>query len=171
MSWVKSRVESQKMDPINIRSTHILFVSWQSGIPFLSFDFFKIWPWKSRVKGMSQATIQSNNNNNNLYWHKYRSSTSWLNSILQYTVSLELSQLWLYALYSRLRIINAWGETKSQCGSNILSQWAWRHLKSPASWLFTQAHIQVKENFKAPRHWPLWGEFTGDRWIPHTKGQ
>ena len=20
-------------------------------------------------------------------------------------------------------------------------------------------------------HWPLWGEFTGDRWIPHTKGQ
>ena len=23
----------------------------------------------------------------------------------------------------------------------------------------------------APRHWPLWGEFTGDRWIPRTKGQ
>ena len=23
---------------------------------------------------------------------------------------------------------------------------------------------------KAPRHWPLWGEFTGDRWIPRTKG-
>ena len=22
---------------------------------------------------------------------------------------------------------------------------------------------QVKENLKAPRHWPLWGEFTGDR--------
>ena len=21
-------------------------------------------------------------------------------------------------------------------------------------------------NIKAPRHWPLWGEFTGDRWIP-----
>ena len=20
-----------------------------------------------------------------------------------------------------------------------------------------------------PPHWPLWGEFTGDRWIPHTK--
>ena len=25
---------------------------------------------------------------------------------------------------------------------------------------------QIKENFKAPRHWPLCGEFTGDRWIP-----
>ena len=23
-----------------------------------------------------------------------------------------------------------------------------------------------KENIKALRHWPLWGEFTGDRWIP-----
>ena len=20
-------------------------------------------------------------------------------------------------------------------------------------------------------YWPMWGEFTGDRWIPHTKGQ
>ena len=31
--------------------------------------------------------------------------------------------------------------------------------------------VQIKENIKAPRHWPLWGEFTGDRWIPRTKGQ
>ena len=30
---------------------------------------------------------------------------------------------------------------------------------------------QIKENIKAPRHWPLWGESTGDRWIPRTKGQ
>ena len=35
--------------------------------------------------------------------------------------------------------------------------------------LFVQA--QIKENIKAPRHWPLWGEFTSDRWIPRTKGQ
>ena len=27
-----------------------------------------------------------------------------------------------------------------------------------------------KENIKAPRYWPLWGESTGDRWIPLTKG-
>ena len=31
--------------------------------------------------------------------------------------------------------------------------------------------VQIKENIKAPRHWPLWGEFIGDRWIPRTKGQ
>ena len=39
--------------------------------------------------------------------------------------------------------------------------------------IFTQPFIQtqIKENIKAPRHWPLWGEFTGDRGIPRTKGQ
>ena len=28
-----------------------------------------------------------------------------------------------------------------------------------------------KENIKVPRHWSLCGEFTGQRWIPRTKGQ
>ena len=26
-----------------------------------------------------------------------------------------------------------------------------------------------QKKVKAPRHWTLWGEFTGDRWIPRTK--
>ena len=34
---------------------------------------------------------------------------------------------------------------------------------------FIQA--QIKENIKVPRNWPLCGEFTGDWWIPRTKGQ
>ena len=39
--------------------------------------------------------------------------------------------------------------------------------------MFTQPFIraQIKVNIKAPRHWPLCGEFTGDRWIPRTNGQ
>ena len=55
----------------------------------------------------------------------------------------------------------------------MTSQWAWWRLKSPASRLFTQPFIQtqIKENIKAPRHRPLCGEFTGDRWIPRTNGQ
>ena len=38
--------------------------------------------------------------------------------------------------------------------------------------LFTQPFVQaqIKLNIKAQRHWPLWGELTGDRWIPRTKG-
>ena len=45
-------------------------------------------------------------------------------------------------------------------------------IKSPATRLFTQSHIQtqIKENIKTPRHRPLCGEFTGDQWIPRTKG-
>ena len=47
--------------------------------------------------------------------------------------------------------------------------WALQWLKSPAPRLFTQSFIQtqIKENIKAPRHWPL----CGDRWIPRTNGQ
>ena len=29
----------------------------------------------------------------------------------------------------------------------------------------------LKKNIKDPRHWPLCGEFTGDRWILRTNGQ
>ena len=55
----------------------------------------------------------------------------------------------------------------------VTSWWAWWRLKSPAPRLFNQlfTQAQIKENIKAPRHWPLCGEFTGDRWIPCTKGQ
>ena len=50
----------------------------------------------------------------------------------------------------------------------------WRHngcdsvSKSPASRLFTQPFIQtqIKENIKAPCHWPLCGEFTGTGEFP-----
>ena len=44
----------------------------------------------------------------------------------------------------------------------LTSQWARWRLKSPASGLFTQLFIQmqIKENIKAPHHWPLRGEFT-----------
>ena len=50
----------------------------------------------------------------------------------------------------------------------------WRHnerLKSPTSAVFAQLLVQaqIKENVKALRHWPLCGEFIGDRRIPRTK--
>ena len=54
-----------------------------------------------------------------------------------------------------------------------MTSWARWRLKSPASPLFAQLLVQaqLKENIKAPRHWPQCGEFTGDQWIPRTKGQ
>ena len=50
----------------------------------------------------------------------------------------------------------------------MTSWWARWRLKSPASRLFTQPFIQtqIKENTKAPRHWPLCGEFTGTGEFP-----
>ena len=54
----------------------------------------------------------------------------------------------------------------------VTSSWVWWHPKSAVSivWeLFVQ--VQIKENIKALHHWPLWGESTGDWWIPLTKGQ
>ena len=38
--------------------------------------------------------------------------------------------------------------------------------------MFAQPFIQaqIKENIEAPRHWPLCGEFTVDRWIHHETG-
>ena len=46
----------------------------------------------------------------------------------------------------------------------MTSQWVRWRLISPAARLFIQPFIQVqiKENIKAPRHWPVCGEFTGD---------
>ena len=43
------------------------------------------------------------------------------------------------------------------------------HISGVSVIFFNQA--QVKENVKAPRHWPFWEEFTGDQWITRTKGQ
>ena len=37
--------------------------------------------------------------------------------------------------------------------------------------VYSFIQTQIKENIKAPRHWPLCGEFNGDRWIPITNGQ
>ena len=51
----------------NILSTHILFVPCQSAIPFLRYDIFKIWPWKSKVKVMGEVDIKSHSMGQTFY--------------------------------------------------------------------------------------------------------
>ena len=50
-------------------------------------------------------------------------------------------------------------KTGSPCVITVTSCWAQWLLKSPASRLFTQpfVHAHIKENIKAPRHWPVRG--------------
>ena len=67
-----------------------------------------------------------------------------------------LNHFWAQILHTVITVTSLWGR--------------WR-LKSPASRLFTQPFIQVqiKQNIKTRCHWPLYGEFTGDRRIPRKK--
>ena len=37
--------------------------------------------------------------------------------------------------------------------------------------VYSTVYSGADKKIKAPRHWPLCGEFTGDRWIPRTNGQ
>ena len=79
--------------------------------------------------------------------------------------------------YFELNWLDVMPPCRPNCGlkytTRVTSQWARWRPKSAASRLFTQQFIQaqIKENIKAPRHWPLRGEFTGNRWIPRTKSQ
>ena len=59
---------------------------------------------------------------------------------------------------ARLITWTLWLKCRSQ-GITVTSKWTRWRLKSTASRLFAQPFIQeqIKENVKAPRHWPLWG--------------
>ena len=49
-------------------------------------------------------------------------------------------------------------KSKQNCVVIITATSQWARMKSPASRLFAQPFVQsqINENFKAPRHWPLW---------------
>ena len=53
----------------------------------------------------------------------------------------------------------SWFHHSTAAVITMTSWWTRWRLKSPASRVFTQPFIQsqIKENIKAPRHWPLWG--------------
>ena len=112
-SWVRSQFKSQWGS--NILSTHIPFVPCQSGIPFLSYEFFKIWPWKSKVKVMVEVTVQSHNVGlasyrlTSLSFHFGRPPILENQHFQNLTLKIKGQDHW-------------WGHSsKSQCASNILS--------------------------------------------------
>ena len=66
----------------NILSTYIPSIPCQSVIPFLRYDFFKIWPWKSKIKVMGEGNIEShkvgvNSLTHTLSFHVNRPIHSW----------------------------------------------------------------------------------------------
>ena len=105
----KSQCES------NTLSTHIPFVPCQSGIPLLSYDFFKIWLWNSRVKVIDEVTVQSHNVGITSYgltsisFHVNWPSLSWDTAFSKFDLENQGSRSWVRSQF------------KSQWGSNILS--------------------------------------------------
>ena len=89
----------------NIQSTHIPFLPCQSGIPFLSYDFFKIWPWNSRLKVTGEVTVQSHNVGltsyrlTSLSFHVNRASHSWVTTFSKFDLENQVSRSWVRSQY------------------------------------------------------------------------
>ena len=92
----------------SILSTHIPFVPCQSGIPLLSYDIFKIWPWKSRVKVMGEATVQSHNVGQtscrltSLSFHVNQPSHSWDTAFSKFDLENQVSRSWVRSQFDIL---------------------------------------------------------------------
>ena len=73
----------------NILLAHIPFIPCQSGIWFPSYDFFKIWLWKSSVNVMGEVTVQSYNVDLTSYrltsfsFHVNQTSDSWVTTFFK----------------------------------------------------------------------------------------
>ena len=85
----------------SILSTHISFVPSQSALPLLRYSIFKIWPWKSRVKVMSEVTVQSHNVGlasyrlTSLSFHVNRTSHSWDTAFSKSDLENQGSRSWV----------------------------------------------------------------------------
>ena len=82
-------------------TTHIPFGPRQWALPFLNYDFFKIWPWKSKVKVMDEVTVQSHNVGltsyrlTSLLFHVNRPSHSWITAFSKFDLENQGSRSWV----------------------------------------------------------------------------
>ena len=85
----------------NILSTHIPFIPCQSAIQFLRYDFFKIWPWKSKVKVMVEVKVESHKVGvtsyrlTSLSSHVNQPSHSWDTTFSKFDLENPRSRSWL----------------------------------------------------------------------------
>ena len=92
---------SKSQSGCNILSTHIPFVPCQSALPFLRYSIFKIWPWKSKVKVMSEGKVESHNMGPTFYRltslssHVNRPSHSWDTTFSKFDLENPRSMPWL----------------------------------------------------------------------------
>ena len=108
----------------NILSTHIPFVPCQTAIPFIRYDFFKIWPWKSKVKVMGEGKVESHNMGptfyrlTSLWFHVNRLTSLWFHVNRHPIPEIRLFQNLTLKIKGQG---HGWcGHWKSQHGCNIL---------------------------------------------------
>ena len=90
----------------------------------------------------------------------------WLAVGFYWVVTCKYHRLFLWHRNTRPIVSGTFNNIK------MTSWWTQWRLKSPASRLFTQTFVQTQiKKIKSLGHWSLWGEFTGNRWIPGTKRQ
>ena len=94
-------VSWQSQHGSNIPSTHIPFIPCQSAIQFLRYDFFKIWPWKSKVKVMVEVKVESHKVGATSYrltslsFHVNRPSYSWDTAFSKFDLENPRSRSWV----------------------------------------------------------------------------
>ena len=85
----------------NIPSTHNPFVPCQSVIRFLRYNFFKIWPWKSKVKVMVEVFVQRHKVGvtsyrlTSLSFHVNPPSHSWDTALKKFDLENPRSRSWV----------------------------------------------------------------------------
>ena len=134
-----------------ILSTHIPFIPCQSAIPFLRYDFFKIWPWKSKVKAMVEVKVQSHKVGvtsyrlTSLSFHVNRPSHSWDTAFSKFDLENPRSRSWVRG---KLKV-TTW--VQYFIDSHLFNSMSIGH-PIPEIWLFQNLTLKIE----GQGHW--WGE-------------
>ena len=105
-------------------------------------DFLNYFEWNLIPRNYLKYLIGEETLNKSYFWSQYLMSSPSVTSCL---------------MWARMLVFHS--------NDVIMSAMASQSSTSP---LFAQLllQLQITENIKAPRHWPLCGKFTDDRWIP-----
>ena len=174
--YFRSTKQAQPMRRQAISYTSISSFKWiYAFISMLAHEASSVWDVEPASKQRNQWVVDLLASLTAVAVMRFVCLVIWLWTII--SISRKKRQLggcWWPGIYLVLNYLHpSWGCSSGMLHITLTSQWTRYRLKSPASPLFTQPFIraQIKENIKAPRHWPLCVEFTGDRWIPRTNGQ
>ena len=134
------------------------------------------WPF---MRGIHRSPVDSSHKGL-VIWERSHVVTSacvcsgrlWQRSMSKWGIVYRDSRKWHVRLQLYAGMVGAklWRRLVSlNCNDVIMGAMASQITNLPI--VYSTVYSGTKENINARRHWPLWGEFTCDRWIPRTKGR